>query len=1213
MPNSPRLFLFISGLVFASSAHATQHDAALSSLSTLYEKNIGQYDTTWSFSKKAPTYSAAIAPNKISFVLHSGDSSRRSQSRMDDLAREPSLESLIPRANSASRTKPSNPTFQLRFVGGDADAETHGLNKSQTVTHRITGRDKSAWKSDIPNFRNVRVSNLYPGIDVVYHSSDGDLRFDFEVAPGADTDRIVLAFEGADNVTLAENGTLGIYIDDTVVTQGSPVVYQQLGEKRTEVSGRYRRIDEQTFSFEIGKHDASQSLVIDPTITYASYVGGSGTDAITNVVRLDDGSILVAGQTSAPDLASPGTVVAEATEVFVAKINAAGNTLDFVTYLGGSGPEDSYVLLEDVNGDIIVGGLTGSTDFPLLSAFDTEFSSGFGSGEFAEGVDGFVSKITFDGSAVIYSTYLGGNNAMPGDPAFGIEFLRNAELRSSDNAVVIVGETGAPDFPVTHNLNDRACMEDDISETGSAFAGDTYITIIGENGELVASTCLGGSERDGGRDVTVLPDTGEIAVVGVTRSPNFPTTDGVFQPSPSQSVLDFFYDGSITILSSGLTSITSSTYIGGSSFDYNETITVNSRSQLVVGGVTTSRDFPVTANAAQPQNGVEGVLPDALSQNDAYLDTYFVLMNRELTTLEASTYFGGDTSDQMFVAELDEYDRIYFAGNTETNTLPIVNALQPTRGRVVGDERTLADASSAQGYDVEAFFVSVTNGTDSISLPLNVIARGGPNGATNLMQWFDDFNNENSNVSELGPVVADTRAVAFGRDLFDASDFTRVGVVTANCNDVSRVYEIDEDYTSTLVGTFGDPSFCALGLALVDFNLDGLPDAIVHDGSTLRYYANQGEGVFTENQNLPAMPVSPISTIAAYDNGTDLLVGSYGGVDKRLAFSSGTNWIETTLGNGTKNTTGFHVPEPGRPVFFALYDDSPIDRFTSSEAFGDPDIVTPVGRTDTVSTTAVTTSIIESRVHYLYALEKTASGDTLLSCYCALSNDGAPLLLPNETLNLGAADYVSFERNNGFAAKLFTLTNSGAQFEQRVFSARDAYLAVLSPDLSRFEYSSYLGGPSYDLIGWGLTVENTGVVTVAGEYGSDTLPGLSVSTAADSVFEGNREGFVLTIDLQDVLDLDNDGVADSSDNCLTVQNIDGTDTDADGFGNACDGDFNQDGVSNFLDLAIFSNNFLLEGDLVTDMNGDGVTNFIDLALFSETFLMPPGPTGIPSP
>jgi hypothetical protein len=279
----------------------------------------------------------------------------------------------------------------------------------------------------------VKYEGIYSGIDLVYYGNQRQLEYDFIVAPGADPHRIAFDVTGAKRIRRGAQGELVFKMGEDEIRWHKPLVYQEKNGSRREIAAHYAITATNRVGFKLAKYDASRPLYIDPLI-YSTYLGGSGYDYGFGIAVDSAGNAYVAGSTNSANFpTTPGAFQTTCCGAFVTKINPTGSALVYSTYLGGSGEDSGHSIVIDSAGNAYVTGTTGP-GFPVTSgAFQTAYGGNS---------DAFVTKLNSTGSALVYSTYLGGT---------GQDFSHGIAIDSVGNAYV-TGWTSSTDFPAMNPL-----------------------------------------------------------------------------------------------------------------------------------------------------------------------------------------------------------------------------------------------------------------------------------------------------------------------------------------------------------------------------------------------------------------------------------------------------------------------------------------------------------------------------------------------------------------------------------------------------------------------------------------------------------------------------------------------------------------------------------------------------------------------------------------
>jgi hypothetical protein len=545
---------------------------------------------------------------------------------------------------------------------GAANVKGEALEELPGKANYFLGNDAASWHAGVRTYSRVQFRDVWPGVDVVYHGENGELEYDFVVHPGAASERIRLAFEGA-QVVKGEGGNLHLEGSGWTFTLRRPATYQETEHGRRYVDSGFAvpstsaqaRKGHQV-AFWVADHDRSRPLVIDPVVlSYSTYLGGN-TDDQGNGIAVDaSGSVYLIGSTRSTNFPVAGALQNKFGggnwDAFVSKLNAAGSALVYSTYLGGSGDDLGNAIAVDSSGSAYVTGETTSTNFPTATPLQ---AANAGSN------DAFVAKLNASGSMLVYSTYLGGSGT---DDATGIAV-------DGQKNVYVTGSTSSTDFPTANPLQ---------MTSGGEY--DAFVASLNPAGSaLVYSTYLGGSAYDEASSIAV-DASGNAYIAGYTTSPDFPTA------SPLQASLDGPQDAFIAKLGTSGAPLSYSTYLGGSGFDQANSIGIDSIGNAYVTGYTTSTDFP-TASPIQSTYGGNG-------------DAFVTKVNPSGSALVYSTYLGGTQVDTGNGITVDSLGSAYVTGSTNSTNFPLATPLQATNG---------GDAGS---YDV---FMTRLNGSGSALL-----------------------------------------------------------------------------------------------------------------------------------------------------------------------------------------------------------------------------------------------------------------------------------------------------------------------------------------------------------------------------------------------------------------------------------------------------------------------------------------------------------------
>src|SRR6266849_3958876 len=402
-----------------------------------FEANHGQTDPKVKFLSRGPGYKLFLLPREAVLMLQ--------RERHAKPARRLGALPGFPEAPEREASPPE--IIRMSLLGAAANAAVTGIEQMPGKSNYFIGNDPSQWRTNVPNYAKVMYQRVYPGINLVYHGSRQQLEYDFVVAPGADPKQIRLGLKGMKKLELTPEGDLLLGTSGEPARLHKPVVYQELEGKRQPIDGRFVLAAKNTVKFSIGKYDRSQPLIIDPVLAYSTLLGGNGFDEALGIAVDATGNAYVTGFTTSTNFATlgafqpnlktcgtaPNTFPCE--EAFVAKLNPAGNGLVYVTYLGGTGFTEGNGIAVDANFNADVTGTTSASDFPTLNPFQRTLKGS---------QNAFVTQLNPTGSALMFSTYLGGSGA----EFSGFGRGNTIAVDSAGNAYV-TGTTTSGDFPTT--------------------------------------------------------------------------------------------------------------------------------------------------------------------------------------------------------------------------------------------------------------------------------------------------------------------------------------------------------------------------------------------------------------------------------------------------------------------------------------------------------------------------------------------------------------------------------------------------------------------------------------------------------------------------------------------------------------------------------------------------------------------------------------------
>lgn len=522
-------------------------------------------------------------------------------------------------------------SVKMRLIGANSAARSEAQQPLPGKVNYLIGRDPKGWRTGIATFGRVEYYDVYKGTDVSWYGNQGQLEYDFSLRPGGDPNRITLGFEGATRLTIAPGGDLRVIVGDRFLTLHTPLVYQEIGGVRKQVSGRYELRASKEVGFRIGAYDKSRTLIIDPYLVYSSYYG---SDLAPNSMAVDsNGNVYVGGVTQGGYVPVPGgadtplsTVGLGSESGVITQFNSSG-VVQYSTFIGGSGQDTIQgIAVNPSTGEVFATGATTSTDFPVVSAAQPLYR-GYG--------DAFALKLSADGSTLEYSTYLGGSQI---DSGQGIAV-------DASGSAYITGLTYSSDFLGT--------------QSGSG-NGQAFVVKLSASGSI--STNFPMFAGDNTEGTGIVADSSGAYITGNTSGTSF---SNVSTPGP-QSQRGGGQDAFIMRVSATTGSPVWATFLGGSG-DENASAIVSDGTYLYVTGWTTSSDLR-TVNPL-PTNG-----SSLRGSKNAFVAAVDVNGNH----FKFVTYLGGSNYDYAAGLAFDPSSgSLVVAGNTASPDFPTQNALQP--------------------------------------------------------------------------------------------------------------------------------------------------------------------------------------------------------------------------------------------------------------------------------------------------------------------------------------------------------------------------------------------------------------------------------------------------------------------------------------------------------------------------------------------------------
>ena len=544
-----------------------------------------------------------------------------------------------------------------RFVGADT-AEIQGTNTLPGVANYLYGSDSDKWQTGLPTYGAVTYEGLYPGVEGVFNGRPGQLEATFQLEPGATPNLLQWRFEGVVARLNPATGGLDLVGEDgrLLMLLERPIVRQPVSGGEAPIEADYTLDESGLIALSLAGYEPALPLAVTvPAIPAAQ----NGYDRGIEVAMDSNYAIYLTGITNSRVFPTVNPVQegygGGDIDVFVTKIASDGSTIVYSTYLGGNSNEYGNGIAVDSAGNVIIGGYTVSSNFPLANPLNTN----------GLGVDAFVSKLSADGSQLLFSTKLGGLNQ---------DEVQDVAVDGQNNFYVI-GTTRSNNFPLVNPLQ-------------SSHAGgfdDAFVSKISAvNNQLVFSTYLGGNGLDQGLGIDVDAG-GNIFLSGSSFSTNFPIVNTTLpQPVGYPSNRQVF----ATKMAGNGSNLVFSTFVGGADDELGQAIAVDTGGNVVIVGDTRSDDFPVVAPV---QNQFEG-----------RVDAFVTKISADGNSFVFSTFLGGDMHDLAWNVDTDPAGNVYLSGTTDSGSFPLLNPL-PGNGYPENSDGFVTKLSAAGALQYSTF------------------------------------------------------------------------------------------------------------------------------------------------------------------------------------------------------------------------------------------------------------------------------------------------------------------------------------------------------------------------------------------------------------------------------------------------------------------------------------------------------------------------------
>jgi hypothetical protein len=787
----------------SSPADHSRVNATYAALPLTFEPNVGQTDPQVKYVARGRGYSLFLTSTSAYFAVPVRSQIPKTKSAHQKIDLSRSKREFRKHTMAAGEQRNAVASIEMDLLGSNPQPHISAENQLPGVTNYLLGRDPSKWRSGVAHYGQVRYREVYPGVDLAYHGAaqvqtqaavaqaNDKFEFDFLIDPGANPEAVKLGFHGSKGLRTGASGDLIIASAAGDLHLHQPFAYQELNGKRQSIDARFVIRANNRVSFALGNYDRNRLLVIDPTVTYSTYLGGS-TEDDGNAITVDSaGNAYVTGQTDSTDFPAHSGVVTTAGgfDVFVTELSPSG-ALVFTTLVGGSGDDIGNAIAVDTNSSpagIYIAGQTGSSDFPIIgTVVQPTFLTG--------AAHGFVSKISSNGSTLLWSTFVEGSG---GEGVLGLAITRDASVPTDDD-VYVVGNTQSADLGsntvgangTVNPLPQGASLNNGAGANGS---NDGFIAKVSNGGaQYLFLSYLGGTSDDVAYSVA-LGSTGNVYVAGQTSSEDFYTTpanvfqakcgtDGHCNASGGNVVDDAFV---VAISTGNPPAYIYSTYLGGEAKDDAFAVATDSAGNAYVTGQTFSTSFPTS-------NPLTGLSTLVGTQN-----AFVTSINPTGTALNYSTYLGGKGSEAGDGIAVDSNAVAYVTGYTTSTNFPVTSSTTTFGG--------------GGSFGRDAFLSELSLGGTTLSLPFSTYLGG--SGDEDIL---------------FGAVTVD----AFGK-IYVTGDTNSANFPLVNATD--QTYNAGSSATCMPTGGSGVPcpdAFVTVYAPNADFSIAGTALAAVSSGGS---------------------------------------------------------------------------------------------------------------------------------------------------------------------------------------------------------------------------------------------------------------------------------------------------------------------------------------------------------------------------------------------
>jgi hypothetical protein len=638
----------------------SQASTALGALTPGFIENRGQFDNHVKFALRASGRTVWLTEKGLVFdtLRDESDGSPKEHHLSDSAVNSPVSPGVLPSKGAEVFPNEERLVFNEEFLNANSSLNVEASEPQQGAYNFISGDDPAKWQTRVQAYGEVVYHDVWKDVDMRIYTNGSNLEQEFILRPGGDLSRVQIAYRGINGLSISADGLLEVQTAFGKLQETRPRIYQEIAGNRVEVDGRFKLISETSYTFEVSAHRADYALVIDPTVLYSTFLGGSagnnyyvGNGEYASGIAVDaTGDAYVTGFTASTDFPTTSGVLQPTwsnsglSDIFITKINSTGSALIYSTYLSGASYARSIAI--DPQGNAYVTGYNAWNVFGFPTTA-TAFSQSCSA-------SGFLTVLNPTGSSLLYSTCFGSSNT---PSSLAVDSKGRAFITGTGGTIPTTITAYQTSIPGTQQPAFVTVLDTTLPGAAS-LVYSTYFGVLGNSSPYGISG-----------DAIAVDSFGNIYITGYAGI-GLPTTSGAFQTTyPGVGTCNPYANAQVPCpaafiakfnpSAAGTASLIYSTYLGGPGNTVIATagngIAVDSAGSAYVTGLTGSSGFPVTPGAFQTTSpaGLQG----------ATYGAFVSKFNASGSSLIYSTYVNGNSPSSGNGIAVDSLGNAYVAGN----------------------------------------------------------------------------------------------------------------------------------------------------------------------------------------------------------------------------------------------------------------------------------------------------------------------------------------------------------------------------------------------------------------------------------------------------------------------------------------------------------------------------------------------------------------------